>query len=70
MDIISMLGGYKGAFEPILMYFFPMVILQFLIIYSDTIGKIYKKNYKEELEKTLKESYNRLKSLPNLEKKL
>jgi hypothetical protein len=70
MDIISKLGGYKGAFEPILMYFYPIIILHFLIHYSHTIRDIYKDNYKSELEKTLRASYDRIKLVPNIEKKL
>ena len=27
LDVVSHLGGYKGAFEPVFMYFFPMIIL-------------------------------------------
>lgn len=66
MDILSKLGGYKGAFEPIFMYFYPMIILSFLIKYSNTIRGIYKVNYKNQLEKTLRASYDRLKLIPNL----
>ena len=70
MDIFSRMGGYKGAFEPLLQFFFPLVILQFLIHYSKTIGLIYKDAYKEELEKNVKSYYAKLNKMENLQEKL
>jgi hypothetical protein len=70
MDIVSKLGGYKGAFEPIVMYFFPIVILHFLINYSAVIRRIYNSIYKKELERTLRATFDRVKLVPNLELKL
>ena len=66
MDIFSKLGGYKGAFEPIILYFFPMAILSFMINYSNTIKVMYKSTYKLQLERTLRKAYDRLKKVPNL----
>ena len=66
MDIFSKLGGYKGAFEPIIMYFFPMWVLSFMINYSNTIKVMYKATYKLQLERTLRKAYDRLKKVPNL----
>ena len=54
MDVVSKLGGYKSAFEPIFMYFFPIIILHFLINYSNVIRSIYIDKYKSELERTLR----------------
>ena len=70
MDIVSKLGGYKGAFEPFLMYFFPMIILSFLINYSSTISGIYKVNYKDQLEKSVRALYDQIKKVPKLDIKL
>ena len=70
MDIVSKLGGYKGAIEPVFMYFYPIVILNFLIHYSNTIREIYKKKYKAELERTLRAAYDRVMEVPDLELKL
>ena len=57
MDIFSKMGGYKGAFEPVLHFFFPLVVLNFLIHLSKTIGIIYKDTYKDELEKSVKKYF-------------
>jgi len=70
MDVVSKLGGYKGAFEPILMYFYPIIILHFLIHYSNTIRGIYNIKYKSELERTLRASFDRIKLMPDLQLKL
>ena len=79
MDVVSKLDGYKGAFEPILMYFYPIIILHFLIHYSNTIRAIfdysnirdiYNIKYKSELERTLRASFDRIKLMPDLQLKL
>jgi hypothetical protein len=70
MDVISKLGGYKGAFEPVLMYFYPIIILHFLIHYSNTIRGIYNDKYKSELERTLRAAFDRVREMPDLELKL
>ena len=66
-DIISRLGGYKSAIEPILMFFYPMVILQFLIAISFVIIKIYKDRYLQELEQSARKYFEKLKRVEDIE---
>ena len=66
-DIFSRLGGYKSAIEPILMFFYPMVILQFLIAISFVIIKIYKDRYLQELELSARKYFEKLKNIEDIE---
>jgi|APSaa5957512535_1039671.scaffolds.fasta_scaffold237085_1 hypothetical protein len=57
MDIIAKMGGYKGAFEPFINFFFPLAMLSFLVHYSQTIAIVYKDQHKQELELLVKNYY-------------
>ena len=61
MHIFGSLGGLKKAFSPFLNFFAPIVVLQFLVHLSKVISIMYKDEYKETLEKTVKLYYDELK---------
>ena len=59
-DILARIGGLKSIFDLINEYLYPIVMLSFVFHISHFIKSQYKKNYKKELVKTVKNNFEQL----------